>query len=152
MKSNRHKAILELIDRHHIETQDELISYLNEQGFHITQATISRDIRQLQLTKVMTTRGTYRYVAPKAEDMVATPKFHAVLADSVLKVEYAMHTVVMKTYPGLAQAVAASVDSFSIKDLLGCVAGDDTIIMVTKNEHAAKTISESIKEMMKDGQ
>ena len=73
MKSNRQKAILELIERHHIETQDELITYLSVEGYNITQATISRDIRQLQLTKMMTSRGTYRYVAPKAEDMVSSP-------------------------------------------------------------------------------
>ena len=152
MKNTRQKKILELISRHHVETQDELIEHLKAEGYHITQATISRDIRQLQLTKVMTSRGTYRYVAPKLEDMVANPKFHAVLADSVLKIEYAMNIIVLKTYPGLANAVAASVDSLTITDVLGCVAGDDTIMVVTKNENAAKSISERIKTMMKAGQ
>jgi transcriptional regulator of arginine metabolism len=151
MKSNRQKKILEIVNRFHVETQDDLIAYLETEGYSVTQATISRDIRELQLTKVLTTRGTYRYIAPKREDMVSGLKFNAALVDSIISVEYALNMIVIKTYPGLAQAVAAGVDNLSLAEVLGCVAGDDTIMIVTKNESAAKNISERIHVIMKDG-
>ena len=151
MKGNRQKKILEIINRYHIETQDDLIDRLLVEGFSVTQATVSRDIRELQLTKVLTGKGSYRYVAPKKEDMVAGLKFNAALVDSITSVEYAMNMIVIKTYPGLAQAVAAGVDNLSIAEVLGCVAGDDTIMIVTRNEASAKSISERIRVMMKAG-
>ena len=151
MKSNRQKKILEIVNRFHVETQDDLIDRLMTEGYTVTQATISRDIRELQLTKVLTSHGTYRYIAPKREDMVSGLKFNAALVDSIISVEYAMNMVVIKTYPGLAQAVAAGVDNLRIAEVLGCVAGDDTIMVVTKNESSAKSISERIHVMMKAG-
>ena len=140
MKSNRQKKILEIVNRFHVETQDDLIAYLETEGYSVTQATISRDIRELQLTKVLTTRGTYLYIAPKREDMVSGLKFNAALVDSIISVECALNMIVIKTYPGLAQAVAAGVDNLSLAEVLGCVAGDDTIMIVTKNESAAKSM------------
>ncbi len=151
MKSNRQKKILEIVNRFHVETQDDLIDRLMTEGYSVTQATISRDIRELQLTKVLTSHGTYRYIAPKREDMVSGLKFNAALVDSIISVEYAMNMIVIKTYPGLAQAVAAGVDNLRIAEVLGCVAGDDTIMVVTKNESSAKSISERIHVMMKAG-
>lgn len=151
MKSNRQKKILEIVNRFHVETQDDLIDRLMTEGFTVTQATVSRDIRELQLTKVLTNRGTYRYIAPKREDMVSGLKFNAALVDSIISVEYALNLIVIKTYPGLAQAVAAGVDNLAIAEVLGCVAGDDTIMIATKNEGAAKSISERIRVMMKAG-
>ena len=150
MKPKRQEKILEIIANNNIETQEDLITALRNEGFNATQATASRDIRQLKLVKVLD-NGVYKYVAPKSE-LDNSGTYNHALFSAITDIKYALNNVVIKTNPGLAQAVAASVDSFSIKDLLGCVAGDDTIIMVTKNEHAAKTISESIKEMMKDGQ
>lgn len=152
MKSNRQKKILEIVNRFHVETQDDLIDRLMTEGFMVTQATVSRDIRELQLTKVLTNRGTYRYIAPKREDMAVGIKFNAALVDSIISVEYALNMVVIKTYPGLAQAVAAGVDNLTIAEVLGCVAGDDTIMVCTKNEDSAKSISERIRIMMKVGQ
>ena len=151
MKSNRQKKILEIVNRHHVETQDDLIAYLETEGYSVTQATISRDIRELQLTKVLTTHGTYRYIAPKREDMVSGLKFNAALVDSITSVEYALNIIVIKTFPGLAQAVAAGVDNLAIAEVLGCVAGDDTIMIATRSEAAAKSISERIHVMMKAG-
>ena len=151
MKANRQKKILEIVNRFHIETQDDLIDRLTGEGFSVTQATISRDIRELQLTKVLTSRGTYRYMAPKREDMVAGLKFNAALVDSIISVESALNLIVIKTYPGLAQAVAAGVDNLRIVEVLGCVAGDDTILVATKSESAAKSISERLHVMMKAG-
>lgn len=151
MKGNRQKKILEIVNRFHIETQDDLIDRLMTEGYAVTQATVSRDIRELQLTKTLTSEGTYRYVAPKREEMAVGLKFNATLVDSIVSVECAMNIIVIKTYPGLAQAVAAGVDNLHIAEVLGCVAGDDTIVVVTKNEAAAKSISQRIHVIMKAG-
>lgn len=151
MKTQRQSKILEIVNRYYVETQDELIEKLSLEGFSVTQATISRDIRELQLTKVMTSRGTYRYVAPKREDMVPGLKFNAALVESMLHLDSALNIVVIKTYPGLANAVAAGIDALALAEVLGCVAGDDTIMVVTANEEAAKGFCERVKTMMKAG-
>ena len=151
MKANRQKKILEIVNRYNVETQDDLIDRLIVEGFNVTQATISRDIRELQLTKVLTGKGNYRYVAPKKEDMVAGMKINAALVDSIISVDYAQNLVVVHTFPGLAQAVAAGIDNLAIAEVLGCVAGDDTILVATRSDAAAKSISERIHVMMKAG-
>lgn len=151
MKGNRQKKILEIITRYHIETQDDLIEHLLMEGFSVTQATVSRDIRELQLNKVMTGKGSYRYVAPKKEEMVAGMKINAALVDSIINVDYAQNLVVVHTLPGLAQAVAAGIDNLKLAEVLGCVAGDDTILVAARNESAAKSISERIHVLMKAG-
>ncbi len=151
MKGNRQKKILEIINHYHIETQDDLIDRLLVEGFSVTQATVSRDIRELQLSKVLTSKGSYRYVAPKKEEMVTGMKINAALVDSILNVDYAQNLVVVRTFPGLAQAVAAGIDNLALAEVLGCVAGDDTILVATRNETAAKSISERIHVMMKAG-
>ncbi len=149
MKASRQKKILELINRYQIETQDDLISRLMIEGYSVTQATASRDIRELQLTKVLTGKGSYRYVAPKREELVAGMKINAALVDSIRSVDYAQNIVVLRTLPGLAGAVAAGIDSLAIADVLGCVAGDDTIIVAARSDTSAKLISERIRVMMK---
>ena len=149
MKINRQKKILEIVHRYHVETQDDLIERLMVEGFNVTQATISRDIRELQLSKVLTGKGTYRYVAPKKEDMAGGMKFNTALVDSIISVEHAQNIVVIKTFPGLANAVASGIDNLAIAEVLGCVAGDDTILVATQNDHSAKNFSERIRIMMK---
>ncbi len=151
MKSNRQKKILEIINRYQVETQDDLIDRLLVEGFSVTQATVSRDIRELQLTKILTGKGSYRYVAPKKEEMIAGVKINNALVESITRVDFAQNLVVVHTLPGLAQAVAAGIDNLSIADVLGCVAGDDTIMIATRNDAAAKSISERIRTMMKAG-
>lgn len=152
MKSNRQKKILEIINRYQVETQDDLIDRLLVEGFSVTQATVSRDIRELQLTKMqLPGKGSYRYVAPKKEDMSTGVKINTALVESITSVDFAQNIVVLRTFPGLAQAVAAGIDNLSLADVLGCVAGDDTIMVVTRNDAAAKTISERIRVMMKVG-
>ena len=150
MKSNRQRKILEIVNRYHVETQDDLIARLMDEDYNVTQATVSRDIRELQLTKVLTGKGTYRYVAPKKEDMVVGLKFNAALVDSITHVEFAMNIIVIKTYPGLAQAVAAGVDNLAIAEVLGCVAGDDTIMIVARDEECATVIADRIRMLMKN--
>ena len=151
MKSARHNLILEIIENKDIETQEELADELMNRGVKVTQATVSRDIRELQLSKVLTSKGSYRYVAPKKEEMVTGMKINAALVDSILSVDYAQNLVVVRTFPGLAQAVAAGIDNLALAEVLGCVAGDDTILVATRNETSAKNISERIHIMMKAG-
>ena len=149
MKSSRQKKILEIVNRYQIETQDDLIDRLLVEGFSVTQATVSRDIRELQLNKVLTDKGTYRYVLPRKDENPAGMKINEALVDSITSADHAQNLVVIHTFPGLAQAVAAGIDSLAISDVLGCVAGDDTILIATRTENAAKTISERIRVMMR---
>lgn len=141
MKNLRQEKIIALISRYEIETQEDLIGMLRKEGFQVTQATISRDIRELKLTKVLTGRGSYRYTVPTPSDPLPTIKFNRALANSIIGVDYALNNIVVKTYPGLATAVATGLDSIDSNDILGCVAGDDTIIMIVRTEAAAKDLS-----------
>ncbi len=142
MKSKRQQKILEIIANNDIETQEELINALKNEGYNATQATVSRDIRQLKLLK-LTSGGVYKYVAPKNE-LENTTKYNHALFSSIIDIAYALNNVVIKTTPGLAQAVAAGIDSLNDSDVLGCVAGDDAIILVSKSEEASVRITEKI--------
>lgn len=144
MKNKRQEKIISLINKYEIETQEELIGMLCKEGFQVTQATVSRDIRELKLTKVLTGKGSYRYTIPSNNDSVPFIKFNKALANSIVSVDYALNNIVIKTYPGLATAVATGLDSIESEDILGCVAGDDTIIMVVKSENAANHLSARI--------
>ena len=150
MKKNRQEKLLEVISRYEIDTQDELIAILRDHGYDVTQATVSRDIRELKITKMPTGKGTYRYVLPKEHDQksgLATMKLGTTLLDSIVSVDYACNIVVLKTYAGLANAVAAGIDHMHLPEVLGCVAGDDTIILVTRDEDSAVLISERIQKL-----
>lgn len=149
MKSKRQERILELIARHEIETQDDMMNRLREEGFVVTQATVSRDLKELKLTKSLTSRGTYRYTQPTQHHIASNAKLSRALAESITHVDHSMNIVVLKTYPGMAQAVASGVDALNLSDIIGSVAGDDTIIVVTRGEQSAREISESMLEMMK---
>lgn len=142
MKPKRQEKILEIIATKNIETQEDLISALRNEGFNATQATASRDIRQLKLVKVLD-NGVYKYVAPKSEIDNSGTYNHA-LFSTITDIKYALNNVVIKTSPGLAQAVAAGIDTLHDSDILGCVAGDDCIILVSKTEEASKNITNKI--------
>lgn len=142
--------MLELISNHEINTQDELIAHLRSHGFEVTQATISRDIRELKIAKMTMGDGSYRYVAPKGSYEEGGTSFSTTLLASIVSVEHACNIVVIKTSAGLAQAVAVGIDGMKMYDVLGCVAGDDTIMIVCRNEKSAGQIAERIKLMMRD--
>lgn len=142
MKPKRQEKILEIISTRNIETQEDLITALRNEGFNATQATASRDIRQLKLVKVLD-NGVYKYVAPKGEIDNSGTYNHA-LFSSITDIKYALNNVVIKTSPGLAQAVAAGIDTLHDLDILGCVAGDDCIILVSKSEDASKNVTNKI--------
>lgn len=149
MKSQRQQRILDLISKYEIETQDDMTNRLVAEGFKVTQATVSRDLKELKLTKVQTARGTYRYALSQARHGVGNVKINNAMADSIIEVKYSLNNVVIKTYPGLAAAVAFAVDSLNMSSILGCVAGDDTVIIVTVNEESSAELSEKITELMK---
>ena len=137
MKNKRQEKILELIAKYEIETHDDMISRLRDDGYNVTQATISRDMRELKLTKVLTSRGTYKYTVNNSRHRANNVKFNNAVVDSIVSVDYAGNSIVLKTYPGMAQAVASSVDALSVESILGCVGGDDTIIIVTRDEESS---------------
>lgn len=142
MKSERHQEIKKIINTYAIETQDDLILHLNRLGYDVTQATISRDIRELKITKSLGNDGKYTYMLPKEDNSSNSSALYGdTITRSLQSVNYAGNTVVLKTYPGLANAVAAGIDSQNFDDVLGCVAGDDTIIVITRNEAAAERFS-----------
>ena len=149
MKKQRQEKILELITKYEIDTHEDMIARLCDEGYNVTQATISRDMRDLRLTKVLTSRGTYKYAVNSASNQSNSIKLNNAVVDSIISVEYAGNNIVIKTYPGLAQAVASGVDSLNNDSILGCVGGDDTIIVVTRDAEASAHISETIRELMK---
>ena len=149
MKSQRQERILELIAKYEIETQEDMMSRLQSEGFKVTQATVSRDLKELKLTKTLTARGTYRYTANMLRQRAGGAKLNSAMVDSIIQVEYSLNNVVIKTYPGLAQAVASGVDALNMHSILGCVAGDDTIIIVTRDEESSKEISQTLTQLMK---
>ena len=149
MKKNRLDKIIEIITRNEVETQDELISYLKDAGYAVTQATVSRDIRELKLAKVMTGRGSYRYVLPKEDKDIRQLHISHALAETITRAEAAQNMIVLHTYAGMAQAVALEVDHLAHPGILGCVAGDDTIIIVARDTAAAVLLSDQMQEMIR---
>ena len=149
MKTQRQERILELVSKYEIETQEDMMSRLQSEGFKVTQATVSRDLKDLKLTKTLTARGTYRYSINPARQHVGAGKFNSAMVDSIIQVDHSLNNVVIKTYPGLAQAVASGVDALNMHSILGCVAGDDTIIIVTRDIESSEEISRTLTELMK---
>lgn len=150
MKRNRQEKLLELISRYEIETQDELIDCLRENGYNVTQATVSRDIRELKIAKMTTGKGTYRYVLPKQVEPSSGVNFSAALIDSITNVDFAQNIVVLRTYPGLASAVAGGIDRMNSNQILGCVAGDDTIMVVTRDNDCAAMLADRVHELLRN--
>jgi transcriptional regulator of arginine metabolism len=150
MKKGRQEKILELITKYEIETQDELIEFLGEEGYNVTQATISRDIRDLDLVKVAMPDGAYKYVVSHVsrKNPRNTGLLSHSIVDTVVSITCAQNIVVLKTTPGMAQAVAISIDRINDSDILGCVAGDDTILVVTPDSDTAHNVSAKMKRLL----
>lgn len=147
MKNARQQKILELIDTYDIDTQEMMIDKLREAGIRATQTTISRDIRELKLIKGMTGKGTYKYILPGVKKESNIPVLNSVLTDSVTRIEAAGNIVVIKTYPGMANALAVCVDSFEKPHIVGSVAGDDTILLVVRTDDVAREVAKELKEV-----
>ena len=144
MKKNRHEAILNLISTEEISTQEELMQKLNELGYSVTQATVSRDIKYLKLIKIPGTSGQYKYscVSGDAEDF--TGKYHSIISHAVNHVDFAGNIAVVKCFPGMANAACAAIDSLEIENVVGTLAGDDTIFVLCRNEESADSFKQHI--------
>lgn len=150
MKLSRHSKILDLISKYNIDTQEELARRLSEDGYNVTQATVSRDIKNLKLVKVLDDKGVYKYAQSGSKDTTASDKnLNSILVNSVVKVDSALNIVVIKTHSGMAQAVGYVIDSLGLDEILGCVAGDDTILCVTRTEKVANHLADKINLMVK---
>lgn len=144
MKTKRQRKIIELITNYDIETQEELAAKLVENGFNVTQATISRDIRELNLTKIAIKGGKQKYAVQSSSDIVSNSKYMRVLNDGIITMDTAGNILVVKTVSGMAMAVAAALDAMQIKEILGCIAGDDTIMCVVKHAEETDRVKEHI--------
>lgn len=145
MKNLRHKKILELIEEYDIDTQETLIERLGEIGINVTQTTVSRDIRELKLVKGMTGRGTYKYIVPGVKRDNNTPVLNSALTDAVVKIEAAKNIVVVKTFPGMGNALGVCIDTLEDPNIIGSVAGDDTVLLVLRDDEIAITVREKLK-------
>ena len=150
MKNDRQRLILEIVERESIDTQEQLQQRLQEQGITCTQATISRDIKQLHLIKEPVGQGRYRYtVSSQRNRLNVADKLRSIFRESIVSVDYAQNIIVIKTMAGLANAAAAALDSMSIADMVGSLAGDDTALLVMKDTESARGFCEEIHEMLK---
>ena len=140
MKAKRQAKILELIRKNDVETQEELSAYLEQEGFVVTQATVSRDIRELKLTKISTENGRQKYAVLSEADNGLMDKYVRVLQEGFVSVDIAENILVIHTVSGMASAVGAAVDAMKLPDLLGSIAGDDTIICVSRSADSAEQV------------
>ena len=149
MKTTRQSAILNLIDQYDIETQEELAAILRKAGFSVTQATVSRDIKELRLVKVLSPKGGYKYAVSDQAAQGLADRFARIFSDSVLSIVPAGNIIVIKTLAASANAAAEAVDSMHIPGILGTMAGDNTILVVTRDEQEAAAVEEQLKSMLK---
>ena len=150
MKNQRQAKIMEIISNRNVETQEHLLSLLQQEGFRATQATISRDIKQLHLIKEPMGRGQYRYaVSVHRNTLNVADKLRTIFRESITNVDYAQNIVVLKTMAGLANAAGAAVDSMNVTYMVGSLAGDDTVILIMRDTESAAVFCEEIREMLK---
>ncbi|MBQ8587429.1 MAG: arginine repressor [Oscillospiraceae bacterium] len=149
MKNSRQKKILELIAAKSIETQEQLLQELTEAGFKCTQATISRDIKELRIVKSLDGFGSYRYSAPrKGENEKFDSRFRVIFRECVTHIDYAQNLVVVKTMPGLAAAAGANIDSLHMATVLGTLAGDDTSLVIMRDTDSAREFCNELRKML----
>lgn len=148
MKKVRHLKIVELIEKYDIETQEELAARLKEAGFPVTQATISRDIRELKLSKVPTAGGHQKYAVLSRDDSHMGDKYIRVLRDGFSSMDNAQNILVIKTVSGMAMAVAAAVDAMKFPEVVGCIAGDDTIMLAVRTVEDTRQLMTKIHRMI----
>ncbi len=149
MKVNRHAKIVELINKYQIETQEELADYLNQNGFRVTQATVSRDIRDLKLTKVPADNGRQKYAVLQTGQNDLGEKYIRILNDGFLSMDMAQNILVIKTVSGMAMAVAAALDAMKWNEIVGCIAGDDTIMCAVRSVDDTIILMEKIRKLLK---
>jgi transcriptional regulator of arginine metabolism len=149
MKERRLAKILELIGKYSIDTQEELLRRLREEGFDVTQATVSRDIKELRLIKSLSADGKYKYSTSQENPKDFSSKFYSLFSDSAVAVDFARNTVVIKCLTGMANAVCASMDLIDWEDIVGTLAGDDTIFVLTREDASAERLAGELKKMLR---
>ena len=149
MKSARHDKIIELIQEYDIDTQEELAARLNEAGFKVTQATVSRDIRALKLMKVAGKDGKSHYAILTEPSAELGDKYTRILQDTLTSLDVGQNMLVIRTVPGMAMGVAAALDALKWKEILGSIAGDDTVICVARDSEQAEIVAEKLKGILK---
>ena len=148
MKVSRHAKIIELISQYDIETQEELAEYLNNAGFKVTQATVSRDIRDLKLSKVSTGSGHQKYILHRIEEPGMSEKYIRVLKDGYVAMDMAQNILVIKTVSGMAMAVAAALDEIHFHEIVGCIAGDDTVMCAVRSVDDTILLMDKLKKLI----
>ena len=148
MKVNRHAKIVELVNKFHIETQEELADRLKEEGFQITQATVSRDIRDLKLTKVQAENGRQKYVVMQATENALRDKYIRIMKDGFVSMDMAMNILVIKTVSSMAMAVGAAIDEMHWNEIVGCIAGDDTVMCAIRTIEDTTVVMDKIRKLV----
>jgi len=148
MKAQRQIKIREIIANQEIETQDELVKALRQAGYNVTQATVSRDIKELHLVKVATNKGVYKYSLPADQRFNPLQKLKRLLQDSFVSIEHSGHLIVLKTLPGNANAVASLLDHLEWEEIIGTIAGDDTILMICRENANIEEIMQRFTDML----
>ena len=148
MKRNRHDKIIEIIASNVVETQEQLAALLKEAGYDVTQATVSRDIRQMKLAKQATEDGKYKYVYTTADSDVMQDKYVSVLRAGYVSMDVAQNLLVIKTVSGMAMALAAAIDALDFPQIVGCIAGDDTIMIAIKTSEESVEVMEELRSLM----
>ena len=150
MKTRRQTKILELIKKYEIETQEDLSAYLEQEGYQVTQATVSRDIRELKLTKVSLTSGKQKYVALLETNEDLSQKYERIFRDGFISMDIAQNILVVKTVPGMAMAVAASLDALQLHEVVGTIAGDDTIMCAARSTEDAISVIDKLRKFVEE--
>lgn len=149
MKSERQEAIISMIENNCIETQEELAARLRASGYSVTQATVSRDIKELKLLKVPAADGGYQYAMPEKQDASVNDRLIRMLTDSLVSVKYAGHMIVAKTLSGSANIAAEALDNMEWPEILGTIAGDNTVFIVVDSQDDVTKIAERISKMIR---
>ena len=149
MKRKRHEKIIELIGKYDIETQEELADRLTAEGFQVTQATVSRDIRELKLSKVPGRAGRQKYALLNHEEHQMAAKYVGILREAFVSMDSAQNILVIKTVSGMAMAVGAALDNIGWKEIVGCIAGDDTVMCAIRTLEDTATIMEELEKIVK---
>ena len=150
MKTKRQTKMLELIKKHDIETQEELSDYLQKEGYQMTQATVSRDIRELKLTKVAMSNGRQKYAALTEANEDLSEKYTRVFRDAFVSMDMAQNILVIKTVSGMAMAVAAAIDAMHLHEIVGCIAGDDTIMCAVRSVDDTIAVMSRLRKLVED--
>lgn len=148
MKSQRQAKIIEIISTKNVETQEQLLSELLKEGFRCTQATISRDIKDMRIVKELTSMGTYRYTTSSNEiSGTFTSRLNTIFRECVVGYDYAQNIIVIRTLPGLASAAGSAIDAMNMSAVVGTLAGDDTVMVIMRDNNAAAAFCGEIKNL-----